>query len=75
MLPLDTLTNITSVCKQNLRKQSLDLTALDTWLQWIMYYSEVTSKFFYIYSVYKNSQILSLQLSSASCVSQYIDFK
>ena len=40
-----------------------------------MYRSEVTSKFFYIYSVYKNSQILNLQLSSDSCVSQYVDFK
>ena len=27
----------------------------------------MTSKFFHIYSVYKNSQILSLQLSNASC--------
>ena len=40
-----------------------------------MYFSEVTSKFFYINSVYKNSKILSLQLSSASGVSQSKDFK
>ena len=29
-------------------------------------------EFFSICSVYKNSQILSLQLSSASCVSQFL---
>ena len=40
-----------------------------------MYILEATSKFFYIYSVYKNSQILSLQLSSASPISQLKDFK
>ena len=40
-----------------------------------MHYLEATSKFFYIYSVYKNSQILSLQLLSASCVFQFLDFK
>ena len=40
-----------------------------------MYSLEANSEFFYVYSVYKNSQILSLQLSSASYVSQFIDFK
>ena len=40
-----------------------------------MYFPEATSKFFYIYSVHKNSKILNLQLSSDSCVSQVIDFK
>ena len=40
-----------------------------------MYCSEVTSKFFYIYSVYKNSQILTLQLSRTSWISQFIDFE
>ena len=39
-----------------------------------MYCSEVTSKLLYIYSVYRNSQILSLQLSSVSRVSQFEDF-
>ena len=40
-----------------------------------MYCSEATSKSFYIYSVYKNPQILNLQLSGDSCKSQFVDFK
>ena len=40
-----------------------------------MYYSEATSKFFYIYLAYKNSDVLNLQLSSDSCISQFIDLK
>ena len=40
-----------------------------------MYCSEPTSQFFYIYSVYKNPQILNLQLSGDSCKSQFVDFK
>ena len=40
-----------------------------------MYCSEATSKSFYIYSVHKTPQILNLQLSGDSCISQFIDFK
>ena len=40
-----------------------------------MYCSEVTSKLFCIYLVYKNSQIFNLQLSSVSRVSHFEDFK
>ena len=40
-----------------------------------MYFSEETSKLFYIYLVYKNSQIFNLQLSIISRVSHFEDFK
>ena len=40
-----------------------------------MYCSEVTSKLFYMYLVYKNSQILSLQLSRVPRVSYFKDFE
>ena len=46
-----------------------------TWMQWIMYCSEVTSKLFCIYLAYKNSQIFNLQLSIVSRVSHFEDFK
>ena len=46
-----------------------------TWMQWIMYCSEVTSKLFCIYLAYKNSQIFNFQLSIVSRVSHFEDFK
>ena len=46
-----------------------------TWMQWIMYCSEVTSKLFCIYLAYKNSQIFNFQLSTVSRVSHFEDFK
>ena len=41
-----------------------------TWLQWIMYCSEKTSKLFHIYLVYKNSQVFEFTtLKCFSCIS------
>ena len=41
----------------------------------VLFGSHFNSKFFYVYLVYKNYQILILQLSSVSRVSQFKDFK
>ena len=40
-----------------------------------MYFSEETSKLFYIYLVYQNSQIFNLKISIISRVSHLEDFK
>ena len=41
----------------------------------VLFESNFNSKFFCIYSIYKNYQILSLQLSSVSRISQFLDLK
>ena len=67
MSPLQTLTNKTPAYKWNIQKKKIKNKNLDdfrhTWLKWIMYCLEVTSK----YSIYKNSLILSLHLSIVPC--------
>ena len=75
MFPLQTLTNKTPVCKSNLCQHSLNETTLDT----LDYNNKVLfgSNFkvlLYLFSL-QNSQILSLQLWSGSCLSQFKDFK